>query len=472
MKNSMEGYWFGSIAHSFSSVWFETIMGRARKFLMDAVNPTVCLAARSPIAVVRSACAVRNPRFTHGSARKLSKLRRAGYLVTLPLAVALMPSGASAACDPQFRQVNVDGFGDRFNVYAWSMKEFNGLLYVGTGHISTVQPDIEGSAELWRYDGTNWEQVTDTGFDAPNNTGFRNLQILRGNLYAGTINETDGAEIWRSGDGVIWEPVMQGGFGNLDNEAVRGMTTFRRRMYAGTHNTAGGPGELWRSLSGSSWNAIAPEGFGFPNNSSVHTLEKFNGSLYAGVRNTKRGAQIWRSSDGIQFEAVVGPRAATPSGFGNRNTIGIFDMQEFNGMLYVATFNVVDGFGFYRTADGVDYEQIGDFGFGDPENDRAWRLHTFEGALWLGVGNRNVLRKGASLWRSFDGVTWEEMVGANGTFMGYGFDDTRNWGVRTFETFNGKLYIGTAQCEFGNCAKMVTGAEVWEWPGEACLNPQ
>jgi hypothetical protein len=60
------------------------------------------------------------------------------------------------------------------------------------------------------------------------------------------------------------------------------------------------------------------------------------------------------------------------------------------------------------------------------------------------------------------------MIGPNpGAFLGYGFDDQYNWGIRSFGVFQDKLYIGTGNCfSCGQTGEM--GAEIWEWPGEVC----
>ena len=398
-------------------------------------------------------------------------LSRVGRFFATAFGVAyllLSPSVAFSSCDPQFRQVNEDGFGDPLNIYAWSMKAFKGYLYVGTAHMAATRDEFQGTAELWRYDGNEWEQIMDDGFGNPFNTGIRNLVIYNDRLYAAVANEAQGAQIWRSIDGVNWVRVMDGGFDDIGNEAVRGMVDFKGRLFAGAQDTAGGNGALWASYGGAFWTPVAPEAFLFPNNSSVHDVGKYQDVIYAGVRNTNSGAQVWRSPDGVDWEMVVGPGAPTRAGFGNPKTVLTFHFQEFNDLLYLATANAVDGFALFRTADGVNYERIGEYGFGDGENAYGWRMHTYEGALWLGVTSTNILRKGGSVFRSFDGENWEEMIGAAGTYMGYGFDDTRNWGIRSFETYNGKLYIGTAQCWFEGCERFVTGAEVWEWSGESC----
>ncbi len=384
-----------------------------------------------------------------------------GNIVLILAGLLSVPTSTFADCDPQFTQVNEDGFGDPFNIYAWSIEVFNGLMYVGT-------LNQKNGAEIWRYDGSTWEQVVDNGFGNPNNTGVRNLITFDQRLYAGVMNEVEGAGIWRSDDGVNWTPVVQGGFGDPGNTAVRGMIRFKGRLYAGLQNMDGSQGELWRSYTGVRWTPITLQGFGSPNNSSMHTMERFGGMLYVGTRNTNSGTQLWRSEDGENFEQVVGPRSAEPGGYGNPNNGVTFALKKFNDQLYAGTGNLTDGFGLYRTPDGVQFEQIGEHGFGDSDNAYAWRLHRYEKHLWLGVTNTNLLFEGGSLWRSPDGNIWEEMVGANGSYMGYGFDDTKNWGVRSFTNYNGKLYIGTAQCWFESCDLFVTGAEVWEWPGESC----
>lgn len=382
--------------------------------------------------------------------------------------VTLAVGNVDADCNPQFKQVNEDGFGDPLNIYAWAMKAFNGYLYVGTGHLASARDEYSGTAELWRFDGTNWEQIIDDGFGNPNNTGIRNLVIYKDYLYAGVLNAVEGAQIWRSKDGMVWGRVMEGGFNDVGNEAIRGMVEFDGYLFAGAQDTAGGNGALWASPGANVWLPIAPEAFGFPNNSSVHDVGTFKGRLYAGIRNTESGAQVWRTVNGIDWKRVVGPSAPTQAGFGNPLNVLVFHFKEFGDRLYLTTGNARRGFGVFRTEDGVNYEQIADYGFGDRENAYGWRMHVYEGALWLGVANTNILGKGGSVFRTYDGTAWEEMIGANGSYMGYGFDDTRNWGIRTFETYNGKLYLGTAQCWFPGCETFLTGAEVWEWPGESC----
>ena len=222
--------------------------------------------------------------------------------------LAIQPDAAQAACNPQFKQVNVNGFGSPANSYCWSMKVFNGHLYVGTRN-----PQEGG--EIWRYDGTNWEKVVSGGLISKANGGFRNLEVFNSAIYAGTKNSYSGAQLLRSLDGTDWKVVMANGFGVAENESVRGLQTFDGHLYIGLQNTADGPGQLYRTSNGTDFTPVSLDGFGDPDNSSMHTMAVFNGDLYVATRQRIPGLRILRSSDGLNFEMVVGPGAATPEGF-------------------------------------------------------------------------------------------------------------------------------------------------------------
>jgi hypothetical protein len=374
------------------------------------------------------------------------------------LAIALPGSPALAQC---FTQVNDDGWGSSANLYAWSQVTFNNQLYVGT-----FNPD-EG-AQILRYDGVNWETVVTAGLNSPNNTGVRNLVIFGDALYAGTRNDVDGAEVWRTTDGVNWEVVVSGGFGTNLNSAVRAMYVYKQRLFVGLQAEGAGLGQLWLSRNGDSWSPVILNGFQ-GDNKSIHVLEQFGPWLYAGTKNSTTGLQIWRTSNARDWENVVGPLSGTESGFGIPSNNVVFDLHVFDGMLYVGSGNWDFGFSVFRSADGLNFTQVGTLGFGQSDSAYAWRFHTFNNQLWFGAMNKNFWAgKAGSIYRTDDGVTWETLVGAGGTYFNYGFDDWKNWGIRTFEEFNGDLYIGTAQCWFEFCKPWMTGAEIWKYTVEAC----
>ncbi|MDY6857281.1 MAG: hypothetical protein SWO11_21780 [Thermodesulfobacteriota bacterium] len=373
---------------------------------------------------------------------------------------------AQAACDPQFIQVNQNGFGSQFNRYCWSMKVWNGHLYVGTRN-------MKKGGEIWRYDGTEWQNVVSAGFTSKESEGFRNLEILNNVIYAGSMNLYSGAELLRSHDGTNWEIVMDDGFGVPQNDSIRGMQTFAGFLYIGLQNQGTGSGQLYRTEDGTTFIPVSLDGFGDRDNNSMHTMEVFNSQLYVGTRNRNAGLQIWRTMDGSNFEMVVGPGAATPEGFGSkRGNRSAMDMHVFNGQMYVGVSNPTRGFSVWRTSDGLTYEQVISNGFGVFGNSFAWRFATYENQVWLGTYNylnAFFINRGASLWRSSTGNVddWKELVGKDGIYFGYGFDNDCVWGIRAFEIFQGKLYIGTGNRDW--CLNLdEAGAEVWEWPGEVC----
>jgi hypothetical protein len=395
--------------------------------------------------------------------------RAALAAVAILLGGLLHPGSASADCEPSFRQVATGGFGNRWNLYAWSMQVFNGRLFVGTMNEKT-------GGEIWAYDGSQWQKVLQQNLLRTGNSGFRSMIIFRGFLYTGGTNDTNGAELWRTADGVHWRKIVSGGFGDKLNESVRGVAIFQDKLYIGLQNPTNG-GQLWRSTNGLTFEPVNIGGFGDPSNLSMHSLAVFKGQLYIGTKNKNSMIQVWRSSDGANFEQVVGPNASIPSGFGIAGNILTQSMFVYNNMLYLGTGNAknngdpMNGFTLVRTSNGTQWQPITINGAGDIDNRFAWRFYEYQGYLWMGIGNFNIENgEGGQAWRSPTGAqgSWEIMVGPNGKYAPTGFGNWINWGIRTFAEYNGKLYVGTAQCWQDWCDPDVTGAEVWEWSGETC----
>lgn len=366
-----------------------------------------------------------------------------------------------------FVATNEEGWGEPQNVYAWAMLEFDGYLYATSLDLDATQtsPSITGAADMYRWDGETWEAITTDGFGNPTNDGFRALYEFQDMLYVSSYNETEGAELWRSADGVNWEPVVTGGFGDPFNAAIRGFQEFNGKLYVGTQVVGPGSADIWVSDDGETWTAVTTDAFGGSAITSFHTMEEFNGFLYVGTRN-ENGAQILRTADGERWAPVVGglDEAATPIGFGNPDNAAIFDMIEFNGFLYASTSNNNQGCEIWRSADGVNWEQVVAGGFNDDSNIFGWRMEVYDGALWVSTANSEFGAggEGGTVWRSTDGVVWEEMVGGN-SLDGYGFDDGLNWGVRSFAIYEDELYIGTANNPYFDIGPLAPGATVYKY---------
>ncbi len=111
------------------------------------------------------------------------------------------------------RGVFSGGFGDDCNEYPWSMLVHNDSLYVGTSHVQSYDIVLErvglfkwtacinppvGGGEIWRYNGTNCEQINEDGFGDKYNTGIREMIVYNDKLVAGLLNVKTGCELWES----------------------------------------------------------------------------------------------------------------------------------------------------------------------------------------------------------------------------------------------------------------------------------
>jgi len=68
---------------------------------------------------------------------------------------------------------------------------------------------------------------------------------------------------------------------------------------------------------GTRWEAVIEPGFGSVKNYSVVAMADYNGYLYAMTRNETKGAEIWRSADGNNWEQVLFPNGETNGVYGN-----------------------------------------------------------------------------------------------------------------------------------------------------------
>lgn len=66
---------------------------------------------------------------------------------------------------------------------------YNGWMYMVTNTVG-------GKVEIWRYNGSTWEQVADNGFSDTSNATIFLGNVFNGYLYAGTFNPAGGT-IWR-----------------------------------------------------------------------------------------------------------------------------------------------------------------------------------------------------------------------------------------------------------------------------------
>jgi len=167
------------------------------------------------------------------------------------------------------------------------------------------------------------------------------------------------------------------------------------------------------------WTQVVTGGFTDPGNSHSPFFAEFKGYLYLSTMASeagqlyagshKLGGDIWRSSDGTDWEQIG------TAGLGNpRNTM--FDLVVFKDELYALSYNLNDhGMEIWVTSDGTEFTQVEEGGFGDPNSDHATPL-VLDDRLILGLGNSQT---GVQLWVSDNGRSFRQVVsgglGVSGT---------------------------------------------------------
>jgi uncharacterized protein YjiK len=328
---------------------------------------------------------------------------------------------------PGWRQTNINGFGNPNTNRLPSLAVFKGYLYAGTGNFN------QNIFHVWRSaDGTNWEQAGSKDLGG----GVAQLSVFNDTLYAGTW----GANVWSSPDGLAWTRVISGGFGGDSTNAIARFSVFDNRLYATTWNDATGT-QIWRTSNGTNWDQFGPSGLGDPDNGGAMSSEVFGGQLYWGVGNWNGpdGAQLWRT-DGITVTAVM------TDGFGDPDNKAIWTLAAYNGDLYAGTSNE-NGVQVWRSSDGSQWNQVAGGGLGNSLTNDKPALKVFNDQLFL-IAQNSVT--GLEVWRTSNGATWKQ-VGFGG------FGDSNNELVdydSSVTPFNGNLYIAAYN--------PANGGEIWQ----------
>ena len=307
------------------------------------------------------------------------------------------------------------------------MTVYDGLLWVGCmgapmeGGLTVVGENCT----VWVTNGTEWKMANVPGF-GENHQSIRGMAVFNDTLYVGTERNIngEGACIYRytgptdfdSIDPNAWEPVLE--LSANQSTTISVLEVFDGYLYAGTFQV-----DFSSTLGG------------------------------AGAVNLSDGCEIWRSSSGDPgtWEKVVGDGAPVPAGFGNENNAGVLSMEVFKGKLYVGTYNFKDRAELWRTSDGLNWEPVILHGLGD-NNFYVWSMLAMDGELFIGTMNPFT---GCEIWRSSSGDpgTWEKanVDGMDGETMftppvsifvsGLIADQ---YGIRNMVEYNGSLVVGTA----------------------------
>jgi phage terminase large subunit-like protein len=206
------------------------------------------------------------------------------------------------------------------------------------------------------------------------------------------------------------------------------------------------------------WSRIADGGLGNANNWHMASGPIFQGRLiiysspFVGLGGG--GPASMYTYDGAVFEQVG------VDGLGNNNNDGLHPTVVYEGKLYIGTANGVDGGELYEW-DGVGAPaKIINAGWGEgPGNDTVIPLGVLEDKLIVSVSNRTGPGTGGIRIYSYDGNTWEQLVGPAGTILPSGFADFDNEAAGFADILNGKMYIPAVN--------LTTGLQVWSFDGAA-----
>ena len=188
----------------------------------------------------------------------------------------------------------------------------------------------------------SWRQVFLPWREPANTSNVFALNGWKNHLYLGTRNLMSGGEVFRSEDGTTWESASAPGFGDEFNRDIYGFVDFQNRLYAGTYNgihhdftfSKGmrtdpvGGAQVWRSCEGQSGECMIHDGFGDPNNQDTFNFIEYEGALYVGTFNPETGAEIHRSGDGRRWNQVY------KTGSAKQDYIRAFGIM--NGRLYAS----------------------------------------------------------------------------------------------------------------------------------------
>jgi hypothetical protein len=325
-----------------------------------------------------------------------SQGRRRVVAVLLLSSAFLAPSAAHAApAPPSMPDVIAErGLGDSQNSYAWSMAWFKGKLYVGTGrsvmcvetavtqyyfrseNFYTTQPalnvrcpanryDLDLRAEIWQYTPQTgrWRMVYRSPADIRNprsrgkflarDIAFRGMKVVRDHrgrealFIAGvTANEyvpenarRHPPRLLRTYDGKrfhnISVPLIVRRAGQfIDRRPVgyRGLEVIGNRLYVVASTALTGDGAIFEVR-----NAFGRKGRFTqvtPRNMHVFEMQRFDGQLYLGTGSYETGFGVYKMRrtrrTPYRFQAVV----TNGAGVGRR-MVSVVSMYPFRGHLYV-----------------------------------------------------------------------------------------------------------------------------------------
>lgn len=258
----------------------------------------------------------------------------------------------------------------------WAVEKFQSNLYVAVIGFQGIQ--------IYRSpDGEKWEAVSERGFGNLSYLVSWDMQVFNDGLYV-IVNDggyfgSPGA-VLRTFNGTDWTVVLDPG-DDLNGSLVDKLGIFQEKLYMTTAST--GPessSQIWRSETGDpfTWELVKELGSDVWSTSSPIVFKDF---LYISGHSETRGILLWRSANGLDWENVNVASQFAPNIFMDGN------LAVFQGELYLSALDDIDGGSIYRSNNGLDWQPVVEGGLGDPANQDIVGLIVYHGSLFAGVYN-------------------------------------------------------------------------------------
>jgi hypothetical protein len=304
-----------------------------------------------------------------------------------------------------------------------AMINYNGKLYMGILGGST---DIE---ETYIYESTDpkrrgWTLVTNPQGDTTKNPqgAVTVLRSFNGHLYVSTARP-GGFEVWRTRGSEVrqddWVLVVDKGAGDALNEVPLSMGVFRDHLYVGSAITFAivsidpnrrfvppKPFDLIRINKDDNWEVVVgseaveptnpttgrrgqaisglPSGFGNPFNGYCWQIQEYNGEVYIGTWD-------WSVLIIPILKSIIKALLMNSS-----EELNQYNIQPFNNLIgrlinsisIRSIFSRFMGFDLFKSSDGIHWDTVTINGFGNPYNYGARNLYVSqENRLYLGTAN-------------------------------------------------------------------------------------
>jgi hypothetical protein len=384
-------------------------------------------------------------------------------------------AGEEESCEPivgKWKQVVFHGLTGRKNTNIMSSEIFDKYVYstIATVLSGSLQAGPSTGGEIWRTrDGITWEMVGEPGMGNPENVhllisawGDRLYVIARGTQFSLWVsqdgqefhqlqgdwpakvddvpslhvvnnrlvlfigNREEGLQAWASSDGERFEKVLEGGLedpASYTTVSLNDLPSLNDWSYLGIRNVVKG-GEVWRSRDGLSWERSLKGGFDDPSNDRFLPQLTYGDHVYVEALNPN-GVNVFRTADGEQWEKVV----ENGFGLGEHQATSVW-LESYKEALYLVTNNDDPrawgaapssasrgtGFRLWKAKDGKSWQQVGEPGFGNPNNWYAV-INTHRCVFYLVALNNH---DGNQVWRSTDGENWELFFTAPASQTNYG----------------------------------------------------